>query len=49
MEVDRNLKPIAGEILTHSANRDEIYGAVSLGKDWAIEIEGLGTCQRLFS
>jgi hypothetical protein len=35
-EVDRNLKPIAGEVLAHSVDRDEVYGAVSLGKGRAI-------------
>jgi hypothetical protein len=36
---DRNLKPIAGEVLAHSVDRDEVYGAVSLGKGRAIAIE----------
>ena len=38
-EVDRNLKPIAGEVLAHSVDRDEVYGSVSLGKGRAIAIE----------
>jgi hypothetical protein len=38
-EVDRNLKPIAGEVIAHSVERDEVYGAVSLGKGRDLAIE----------
>jgi hypothetical protein len=38
-EVDRNLKPIAGEVIAHSVDRDEVYGAVSRGKGRDIAIE----------
>lgn len=38
-EVDRNLKPIAGEVIAHSIDRDEVYGLVSLGEGRDIAIE----------
>jgi hypothetical protein len=38
-KVDRNLKPIAGEVIAHSVERDEVYGAVSLGKGRDLAIE----------
>jgi hypothetical protein len=38
-KVDRNLKPISGEVIAHSVERDEVYGAVSLGKGRDLAIE----------
>ena len=38
-KVDRNLKPIAGEVIAHSVERDEVYGAVSRGKGRDLAIE----------
>jgi len=38
-DVDRNLKPIAGEVLAHSVDRDEVYGAVSRGRGRDLAIE----------
>jgi hypothetical protein len=37
--IDQNLKPIAGEVIAHSTNRDTVYDSVSLGqgRDLAIE------------
>jgi hypothetical protein len=38
-EIDHNLKPIRGEVLAHSSDRDAVYGAVPQGegRDLAIE------------
>jgi hypothetical protein len=38
-EIDHNLKPIRGEVLAHSSDRDAVYRAVSQGegRDLAIE------------
>jgi hypothetical protein len=38
-DVDANLKPITGEVIAHSPDRDEVYRAVSRchGRDLAIE------------
>jgi hypothetical protein len=38
-DVDRNLKPIAGEVLAHSVDRDEVYRAVSQGRGRDLAIE----------
>jgi hypothetical protein len=38
-EVDQNLKPIAGEVIAHSAERDVVYGAVSMGRGRDLAIE----------
>jgi hypothetical protein len=38
-EVDRNLKPIAGEVIAHSSERDEVYEALPLGRGRDILIE----------
>jgi hypothetical protein len=38
-EIDQDLKPIAGEVIAHSPDRDIVYDSVSLGqgRDLAIE------------
>jgi hypothetical protein len=38
-DIDSNLKPIMGEVIAHSPDRDEVYRAVSQGhgRDLAIE------------
>lgn len=38
-EIDQNLKPIAGEVIAHSSDRDTVYDSVALGhgRDLAIE------------
>jgi hypothetical protein len=38
-EVDRDLKPIAGEVIAHSSDRDTVYEALPLGRGRDIAIE----------
>jgi hypothetical protein len=38
-EVDQNLKPIAGEVLVHSADRDVVYEALAERGDRGVAIE----------
>lgn len=38
-EVDRNLKPIAGEVIAHSTDRDEVYNALGDRGNRGVAIE----------
>jgi hypothetical protein len=38
-EVDQNLKPIAGEVLAHSSDRDVVYEALTQRGDRGVAIE----------
>lgn len=38
-ELDENLKPIAGEVLAHSVDRDEVYASLAGRGDRGVAIE----------
>jgi hypothetical protein len=42
-EIDQDLKPIAGEVIAHSVDRDTVYDSVALGEGRNLAIECFAT------